>query len=518
MRKISILWVDDEIDVLKAQIVFLEKKGYLVETALDGYSALDKIEKNYYDLIFLDENMPGISGLDTLNRIKELKSDLPVVMITKSEEEDIMEEALGNKIADFLIKPVNPNQILLTIKKVVDSNRLVSEKVSSSYQSEFGKIGIQINESLKAQDWIEVYKKIVYWEIELEESRGEEMKEVLSYQKQEANTEFSKFIKKNYLKWFDSESSEKPLMSPGLFKQRVFPHLDKGEKVFFLFIDNLRYDQWRIIYPFLKPYFRIDREELFYSILPTVTQYARNSMFAGLMPYEINKIIPEFWLYDEEEGGKNMHEEDLLRRNLQSNGKSYKLNYTKVFNKSGEKKVLNNYSDLFNYDLNVLVYNFVDILSHARTNVQMVKELADDEAAYRGLTQSWFSHSYLFELLKKLSEDNVKVIISTDHGSIKVNNPIKVIGDKETSTNLRYKTGRNLQFNPKEVFLIDNMSKAHLPERNINWDYIFATSNDYFVYPNNYNQFVNYYKNTFQHGGISLEEMLIPYVELIPYS
>ncbi len=516
-RKVKILWVDDEIDILKSQIVFLETKGYSIDTAKDGYAAIEKIEKSSYDIVFLDENMPGMSGIEVLSRIKEKQSSLPVIMITKSEDEEIMETALGSRISDYLIKPVNPKQVLLTIKKHIDTNRLISEKSSSDYQTEFAKIGMQIQDASTFEDWVAVYKKMVYWELELSESPGSQMEEVLLMQKSEANNEFAKFVKKNYLNWFTFDNQEKPLLSPSVFNKYVFPLLKKEEKVFFIFIDNLRYDQWSVIYPHLRPYFDIEKEELFCSILPTATQYCRNAMFAGLMPYEIDKIVPDFWKNDEEEGGKNLFEPELLDRNLQRAGFRLKFNFEKVFNKNGERKILNKFNDLLNYDLNVLVYNFVDILSHAKTNVQMVKDLAGDEASYRSITNSWFVHSYLFEFLKKLSEENVKVIISTDHGSIRVNNPVKVVGDKETSTNLRFKTGKNLSFNPKEVFSIKDVKRAHLPERTFAWDYIFATNNDYFVYPNNYNHFVNYFKNTFQHGGISMEEMIIPCMTLSPH-
>lgn len=516
MKKITILWVDDEIDILKSHILFLEEKGYSISTANNGEKAIEIVKKESIDLIFLDENMPGLSGLETLSQIKAIKSDIPVIMITKSEEEEIMEQAIGSQIADYLIKPVNPKQILLSIKKNIDNKRLISEKTSSDYQSEFGKIGIQISESMTFDDWKDIYKKLVYWELELDKSERREMEEVFRFQKSEANNAFAKYVKNNYYSWFDEKLDKKPLLSPNIFKNKVLPLIDNGEKVFYIFIDNLRFDQWRVIFSLLKGYYKLDQEELYYSILPTTTQYSRNAMFAGLMPFEIDKLNPDLWLNDEDEGGKNMNEEELLQKQFARYGKNIKFHYEKVFNKVHEKRLLKNISDLLTYQLNVIVFNFVDILSHARTDVDMIKELADDEAAYRSLTLSWFKHSSLYELLRQLSEENVKVIITTDHGSIKVTNPIKVIGDRETSSNLRFKAGKNLSYNVKDVFEIKDLQKAHLPVRNISYTYIFAINNDYFVYPNNYNHFVNYYKNTFQHGGISMEEMLIPLIVLSP--
>ena len=516
MKKISILWVDDEIDMLTAHILFLREKGYDVYTATNGEKALEEVKKNNFDLIFLDENMPGMSGMQTLSGIKDIKPDIPIVMITKNEEEDVMDQAIGSKISDYLIKPVNPKQILLCIKKNIDNQRLVSEKVTADYQSEFSKIGIQISASMSFSEWCAIYKKLVHWELEIESSGNRQMEEILKYQKAEANNEFAKYIKNNYLQWFNDENKEKPLLSPMVFRNRIFPLLDTGKKVFVIFIDNLRYDQWRVFYSTIKNEWYLFSDELFCSILPTTTQYARNAMFAGLMPLEIDKINPGVWLFDEEEGGKNLNEEELLRKYMARYGKSYTLYFDKIFNKKGEKKILKNMKDLLQKQLNILVYNFVDMLSHARTSQDIIKELADDEPAYRALTLSWFRHSHLFDLLKILAEHDVTVVVTTDHGSISVNNPVKIIGDRETSTNLRYKAGKSLNYNPKEVFEIRDLQKAHLPERNMAYTYIFSLNNDYFVYPNNYNHFVNYYKNTFQHGGVSLEEMLVPLAILKP--
>ena len=515
MKKVSILWTDDEIDLLKPHILFLEEKGFELSTASNGDDAIEMVKKQDFDLIFLDENMPGLSGLQTLTHIKEIKSDIPVIMITKSEEEDIMDEALGSKIADYLIKPVNPKQILLSIKKNIDTKRLISEKTLSGYQSEFGKIGLKISDANSFNDWIELYKKLVYWELELEQNEETGMMEVFQMQKSEANKGFARFIKKNYESWF-SGSEEKPMMSPNLFKDRIFPMLDNGQKVFVLIIDNFRYDQWKLIQPLLNEYFTVESEELYCSILPTATQYARNAIFAGLMPLEIAKLYPEYWLNDEEEGGKNMKEEELLKTQLSRHSKNYKYFYEKISHLKTGEKIVENVQDLLGNQLNVLVYNYIDMLSHARTEIEMIRELANDEPAYRSLTLSWFKHSPLFALIKELQQHKVKIVITTDHGTVRVNNPIKVIGDKNTSTNLRYKNGRSLNYNPKQVFEIRDPQKAHLPKSHLSTSYIFAINDDFFAYPNNYNYYVNYYKDTFQHGGVSLEEMIIPFVKLKP--
>ena len=513
---VRILWVDDEIELLKPHILFLENKGYAMDTANNGYDALEAIGNNPYDLIILDEMMPGITGLETLSRIKEVRPNTPVVMVTKSEEENIMNKAIGSKIADYLIKPVNPNQVLLSIKKNVHSQQLVTEKSTADYRSEFASISMLLSEARSFQDWINIYRKIVGWEIELNDSADKSIKEVLMYQKTEANNEFAKFIKNNYVEWFKDKSLNKPILSHTLMRNKVFPVADKNKKTTFLLIDNFRYDQWLTVRPLLHGVFDVFSEDFYCSILPTATQYARNALFAGLTPLAIEKIMPGLWLNDNEEGGKNKYEEEFLKRQLQSLGKNYKLYFEKLVRSEAGKKLLDNLDKVYNADFSVIVYNFLDILSHARTDTEIIRELADDESAFRSLTRSWFEHSDLWEIMKALSEKGHTVIITSDHGTVQVDNPVKIIGDRETSTNLRYKTGRNLNYNAKEVFAITNPEQVALPKSNITSSYVFACNNDFLVYPNNYNHYVRYYKNTFQHGGISMEEMIVPFIVLSP--
>lgn len=513
MQETRILWADDEIDLLKPHILLLNEKGYAVTTFTNGNDALEAFSKDNFDLVFLDENMPGMGGIETLSAIKNIRSDIPVVLITKSEEENLMEDAIGSKIDDYLIKPVNPKQVLLTIKKLIDNKRLVGEKTSMAYQQDFRKLGVTLNNNLNYNKWVEVYKKLIFWELELEKLDDPQMHEILTMQKAEANAQFSKFIEEHYLHWMDKSTSDIPLFSDQLLRKKVFPLINNQTPVFFILIDNLRYDQWKVIHPLMLEYFKLEEEDTYSSILPTATQYARNSIFSGLMPLEMEKKYPKHWQNDDDEGGKNLHEAFFLSEQINRTlKKECRFSYHKILTFDQGKEICDQFNNLMQNNFNALVYNFVDMLSHARTDMQMIKELANDDAAYRSLTLSWFEHSPLLDLLKKLAQKKVKVILTTDHGTIRVKSPSKVIGDRSTNTNLRYKQGRNLNFNSKEVFLIKNPHEAHLPKINISSNYIFAKEDKYFVYQNNFNQFANYYNDTFQHGGISLEEMLIPVV------
>lgn len=509
-----LLWADDEIELLNGHIIFLQTKGYEVTTVTNGLDAIEACREVSFDLVLLDENMPGLNGLETLKQIKEILPATPVVMVTKSEEEDIMEQAIGSKIADYLIKPVNPNQILLALKKNIHKKEIVAEKTNSAYQQNFGKLGMQISDSLTIDDWYDVYKKLVYWEFELENA-DKEMHSLLQAQKEDADNMFSRFVKKNYIDWLAADRSKRPMMSHDIFRERIFPLIDKGEKVFLIVIDNLRFDQWRVLANEIGSMFTIE-EEMYTSILPTVTQYARNAIFAGLLPSQIKSMFPHLWVDEEEEEGKNLNEEELIGTQIARYRRKDRFSYNKVMNTPASYKYIDNIHNLAGNDLNVLVMNFIDMLSHARTESMMVRELAANEAAYRSITLSWIRHSAVTRLFEYLADSEYTVIITTDHGSVRVSTPTKVIGDKNTNTNLRYKLGKALNYNPKEVFEVKEPAKAFLPAPNLSTGYIFATGDSFFAYPNNYNYYVSYYKETFQHGGISLEEMLVPIITMRP--
>ena len=508
----KILWADDEIDLLKPHILFLKAKGYDLTTVSNGRDALDALAKDSFSLVLLDENMPGISGLETLDLINERHPEIPVVMVTKSEEENIMDQAIGNRIADYLIKPVNPNQILLSIKKNLHSREIVNETASTEYQQEFSKISSLINMASSIEEWMDVYRQLVRWELKLAET-GNPMEEMLLLQKRDANANFCKFVKRYYEDWVTTD--EHPLMSYEIFSKRVFPMLDKGEKVCFFLIDNFRLDQWRVLQPLLSEFYN-SSEDLYTTILPTSTQYARNAIFAGLMPYDIANMFPQYWVEEDEDEGLNVHEEELIATQLQRYRRKERFTYTKLNDSSAADKFLHKLNSNKDLPLQVVVLNFIDMLSHARTESKMIRELANNDAAYRSITESWFRHSSVIEIFRRLSELGYKVILTTDHGTIRVDNPIKVVGDRNTNTNLRYKCGKNLNYNARQVYEMRDPKRFGLPAPNLSSTFIFAQNEDFFSYPNNYNYYVQYYTGTFQHGGISLQEMLVPIVTLTP--
>ncbi len=514
---VQLLWVDDEVELLKAHIIFLEKKGYEVTTVSNGTDAIDLCRERSFDLVLLDEQMPGLSGLETLQRIKQITPATPVVMVTKSEEENIMEQAIGQKIADYLIKPVNPNQILLVLKKNIHRREIETEVTQSQYQQQFQQIAMQIQDCRTWQDWVAVYRQLVHWELQLS-STDSQMTEMLAMQKEEANLGFAKFVKKNYLKSLTpnaspEERSEAPLFSHQLFKSKVFPLLDKKEKVCLVVMDNFRYDQWRLLSQEIGNMFDID-EDLYFSILPTATQYARNAIFSGLMPNKIEQMFPELWVDEDSEEGKNLNGAPLIQTQLDRYRRHDTFSYHKINTSAEADRLLQQFRQLDKYDLNVVVFNFIDMLSHARTESRMVRELANNESAYRSITLSWFRHSVIADFFRMLAQTSYKVIVTTDHGSIRCTKPVKIVGDRNTNTNLRYKLGKNLGYDSKDLFVIKNPAEAQLPSPNLSTSYVFATGDAFFAYPNNYNYYVSYYKDTFQHGGISMEEMIIPLITL----
>lgn len=504
-----ILWADDEMEMLRPHLLFLERKGYEVVTATNGLDAVELCRQQPFDAVLLDEMMPGITGLQALERIKQIQPTVPVVMVTKSEEEHIMDEAVGRNIADYLIKPVNPNQILLSLKKLIHRRELVAETTQAAYQQQFRQLSMQTADCRTWDDWTALYRQLVDWELKLAEA-DQTLGDLLRTQKAEANREFARFVKSHYADWMQQHDFT---MSHEVLRRHVLPLLQQGEKVFLVVFDNFRYDQWKAIEPELTD-FQVS-EQLCCSILPTATPYARNALFAGLMPGDIQRHYPDLWTDEDAEESKNLHEAQLLQAFLKRMRQPYTCSYHKINTGSEAEKLLAAADGLLSrHDLHAVVVNFIDMLSHARTESQMVRELTRDEAAYRSLTRSWFRHSAVSRLLHRLSQSPCHVVLTTDHGSVRTDQPVKIVGDRATNTNLRYKLGRNLRCDHRDVFTVSDPRRVLLPSPNLSTSYVFATGSDFLVYPNNYNHYAAYYRNTFQHGGISMEEMMVPLVTL----
>lgn len=509
----TIVWADDEIDLLKPYIIYLSSKGYEIIPAMSGQDAIDACKQRAVNIVFLDEQMPGLSGIETLQILKEAHPELPVVMITKSEEERIMEQAIGQQIADYLIKPVNPSQILLCLKKHVHSKQIVEEHTNANYRQEFSDITYMINTARTFDEFAAIERTLTQWELRLQDANSS-MAELLSMQRKEANAAFAKFIRQNYEQWFE-RPEDRPMLSTGVFRKAVFPLLDAGKRVWVVVVDNFRYSQWKTIQPLLAEFFTVQDEQLYSSILPTATQYARNAIFSGLMPLQIQQQYPEYWVEEGDEETKNKYENELVGTMLQRFRRRDEYSYFKINESDYCERVIRQLKGL-NTPLNIAVVNFIDMLSHSRTDSKMMRELAPDEAAYHSLTLSWFKHSPILELFRQVAALGYELILTTDHGTIRVSEPVQIVADKNTNTNLRYKVGKSLSFQDKSIFEIAKPQKVGLPAPNLSSTYAFCTGNMFFGYPNNFNYYAQYYRDTFQHGGISMEEMIIPLVHLQP--
>ncbi|MCK5146778.1 response regulator [bacterium] len=512
----KILWADDEIDHLKPHILFLEDKGYHITSVTNAEDAIASLKIESYDLVLLDEMMTGMDGLQALPHIQEIQPGLPVIMITKSEQEDLMEEALSENVRDYLTKPVNPSQILSSVKRILERKRITRDKLTRDYTAEFGSIMSIIDGNPTVEEWMALHLRLCQRELALDRYGDQALLQTLTDQREECNRAFCRFVSNNYSNWVNT--THRPLMSVDLFKKYVFPHLNSGTPVWVIVIDNLRLDQWLDLEPLLYDYFNIKRDT-YLSILPTATPYSRNALFSGLWPSEIAKYYPKIWSQGEDDdSSRNRHEatllDDYLKREGVDFGKSAK--YVKILDSYDNKQLLSQAESYLRHPFSAMVFNFVDIMSHRRSESKILQEIVPDESAYRRLTRSWFEHSALFEIMKKGSQNNVRIIVTSDHGSIRVKHEILVHADRATSTNLRYKYGRSIKADSKQVFTINNPLECGLPSSKMNTNYLISHTDNFFVYPNHFHKYVNLYKDSLQHGGISMEEMILPVVELGP--
>ncbi len=517
-RPSRILWADDEIDLLKPHILFLESKGYEVVSVSNGEDAVQKVRDGSFEVVLLDEHMPGMGGLEAVSEILHISPDLPVVMVTKSEEERLMDQALGGQIADYLTKPVNPSQVLLTCKRILDRSRIRSERVSQDYLSSFSGITRRLMEPLSHSEWVDLYQTLIGYDIELGGDEG--VRQVLEDQYHEANRTFSRFVEDHYPEWIrshdQSQKEERPVLSHEVVSTFVEPLLKKGGPVVFFVIDCMRYDQWLEFERLISPLFSMEKA-FHYSILPTATPYSRNAIFSGLLPRDLAEKYRAVWSQGEDdEHSRNRNEEEFLNDQLKAKEGKIRIRYDKLITTQNGRDFAQNVHNVLQVDLSAVVVNFVDILAHSRSDSAVLRELAPDERAYRALTRTWFEHSWLYNAFMQLADTDCTIVVTTDHGAIRSLHATKVIGDRETSTALRYKYGRNLKCDERHAILVRDPHDYGLPRDHMNMNYIIAKEDYYFVYPTNYNKYVSRYRDTMQHGGISLEEMILPVVTLHP--
>ncbi|MCH9025129.1 MAG: response regulator [candidate division Zixibacteria bacterium] len=508
-----ILWVDDEIDSFKPHILFLEKRGYEVKGSMSGDEAIELVGKEKFDLVLLDEMMPGKDGLTTLEEIKEINPHLPVVMVTKSEEESLMDDAIGQKIDDYLVKPINPSQILIVIKRLLDSRKIISGSSMKRYITEINKFNDKLDGRIEPEDWYEAARILSSWDLELDANADVGLAQTLEGTRKEWNIEFTKYIEKNYVGWLRSD--KRPLLSPDITSRYVVPELKKKNKVLFIVVDCMRLDQWMLIEPLIAEFYNISRE-YYFSIIPTATPFSRNALFAGMFPDEIHRVYPETYAVTDE-GSLNRFENRFFADNLSRQGvRPAGSKYVKIFNNTEGEEIAKRISDYYENQLVTFVFNFLDILAHGRSSNVILKEIAGTESAFRSLMKSWFVHSPLFTILKSFAKKDFTIVITSDHGSVFCNRGTIAHGKRTTSTNLRYKYGDNLNSDPKDSILIKKPEQWRLPSMTLATTYIIAKEDFYFVYPNNYNEMVRHFQKSFQHGGISLEEMVVPLAVLTP--
>jgi CheY-like chemotaxis protein len=516
-RPYKILWVDDEIELLKSQILLLQNKGFIVIPAASGEEALAKVKEHDFDLVLLDEMMPGMDGLATLAALRQLRPELSAIMATKNEKEELVEQALGQKIDDFLLKPLNPAQVLASCRRVLESRHLVEGQASREYLTQLNNLRNFDYPSLDWQGWCRHYQMLTEWDLRLSELPDQGLHQSHEDITKEANLEFGRFIEENYIHWL--HGSSRPILSTDLVERYLLPIMKNNQKCLLLILDCMRLDQWLLLEPYLKEWFDIKRDH-YYSILPTATPYSRNSIFSGLYPSQLAKNYPQYW----EKGGHageaslNRHEHKLLELQLQRLKVPHPADfrYSKIYNIDEGHELKKVFGSWQNVPLAAVVVNFMDILVHSRAESLVLQEIAPDEKAFRSLTRTWFANSDVLNILQQAARQKRQVIVTTDHGSLQGRRATIIQAGRDTSANLRYKSGTNISCDPRQVLWIKKPLEYMLPEDFTGLQYLVAKEDYYLVYPTKYEEYRKRYEGTFQHGGISMEEMILPVCRLTP--
>jgi CheY-like chemotaxis protein len=514
----KILWADDEIDLLRPHIKYLEQRGFAVTAVPNGEDALAALGRSRFDVVLLDEMMPGLGGLATLDAIKSRDVSVPVILVTKSEEESLMEAAIGRHIRDYLIKPVHPSQVLLALKRVLESDRIQEVARARDYVGEMQRWQGLDRRGFAWNDWVELAVEIARWDVlfdALPEEQG--LAQAHADFRRSLNLDFGRFIEREYAGWVHG-GVDRPLLSSDVVAHAVAPLLKRGQRVVLIVIDCLRLDQWLMLESLLEEHFEIRREH-YCSILPTATPYSRNAIFAGLLPAELHRRHPELWQENtDDDRTRNRYERQLLDLQLDRLRcrPTRPVKYFKISDAEEAQQMRRQTSTFAGLGLAALVYNFIDILAHGRSESELLQELAPDEAAFRAVMKAWFTHSPLYEMLRGLAHQDGTVVITTDHGAVLARRASKVHGNRDTSTNLRYKYGLNLNCDPKEAVILRDPKSFMLPADGVNKNYILAREDYFFVYPTRFHAYERQFRGSFQHGGISIEEMVLPLATLTP--
>jgi CheY-like chemotaxis protein len=513
----QILWADDEIDLLRPHIKFLEQKGFAVTAVPNGEDALSALSRQRFDVVLLDEMMPGLGGLATLDAIKSRDLTLPVILVTKSEEETLMEEAIGKRITDYLIKPVNPSQVFLACKRVLDAEKLQDSQRARDYVGEMQRWQSLDIRRLGWEEWVELALDVARWDVRFDNLPDAGLKQAHQDFRRSLNIDFARFVEDGYPHWV-RRPDQRPKLSTDVVKHAVVPPLKQGRRVVFIIIDCMRLDQWLTLEPLIEEYFDIKRE-YYCSILPTATPYSRNAIFSGLLPAELHRRHPDLWQESSnDERTKNRFERQLLdfqlerMRAMPEKG----TKYMKIYTADEAHQTRRQINSIAGLALVSMVFNFLDILAHGRSESEILQELAPDEAAFRAVMKAWFTHSPLYDIIRALSTQDCTVVLTTDHGAVLGRRAALVYGNRDTSTNLRYKFGLNLNCDSKQAVIVRKPMDFMLPDDGVNKNYILAREDFYFVYPTRFHEFERQYRNSLQHGGISVEEMILPLVTLTP--
>ncbi len=507
----QILWADDEIDLLRPHQIFLKDRGYDITPVTNGDDAIALVQKRGFDAVLLDEMMAGRDGLSTLAAIKDINPHIPVIMITKNEEERLMEQAIGQRIDDYLTKPVNPSQILLACKKLLDARQIQKDRMGLDYAAASNRLRESLILAESWRDWIDLHVRLSEWDLELDRFYDPGLRTMHDDLRSACNLGFGKFVEDNYSQWVQDEE-DSPTLSVDIVSEFVAPYVQDGQQVFFVVVDCMRLDHWLAILPLLSDIFDIE-QHYHYSILPTATPYSRNAIFSGLFPIDLAVLYPDEWqVARDDDMSRNRHEHQLLDQQLAEIDPELNLDtrYVKILDIAEGNRLAKKVHSYRSFPLMAVVVNFLDMLTHGRSESELLQEMAPNEPAYRSLTRSWFSHSSLFEMLRKLSETDSTVVLTTDHGCMLSARASLAYGNRDTSTGIRFKYGKNLRCDNRHAMHIRDPEAFGLPSVGQGTNYIICREDYFFVYPTNFNEYQAKYANSFQHGGISLEECILP--------